>query len=344
MVDRILDFGNGFFKSFDGDNTWAVIRHAIAEIPERDWLNAVNRANGIPEGYITGDGRFFVVGDAATSYALQMKPKGADRYHKWYYGIGALYAMSELGDLGHGVNFYGLHAPQDIDYADDMLDAIEAFDGVPFSTHKGDFRLHLRDVGTLDEPLAGYGHHLLTKQGRVSKKNRFANAETLVIDIGDFTTDYAVITEGGIDNDNIGSVTYGASNTLEQFQQLLTDAYPDKFKGVYNIKPARLEAALRIGKFAYGKRKLNCKDIAEQPLNKLVNEVLAIVRSRGGIANYDVIILTGGGAAMVYTLLKAALPDIDIVLAEKDKNLVQLANVFGGAKFQKMIRRHNHVE
>jgi hypothetical protein len=339
MPDLYFDFGNADLKYFDGEKLFGHTRHAIYQMSESEWRKAVQRSKQPPKGFITVEGRYFAIGDAARRYVLKEKPKGADRYVQEYYGVAMAYAISEIFDDSHRViNLYASHAPRDIAYSSDIRNA--ALGRWRFVTHNGDYTLTVKTVDTFDEPLGGFHHTMLTKEGKLLKSNPYRQSTVFVLDVGGYTCDTAIIDPGGsIDVTSLRSTLTGAMNVYDTFENELRDRYRIEFKGTPDIAPNRLEDAIAKGYFAYGKLKLECADIAETSIATLTNEVSDVIKAAGGVANFDVIFLTGGGSALIANTIREAVPAIDFVLAEQNTEQLRYANVFGGAKFFTMMKR-----
>ena len=88
----------------------------------------------------------------------------------------------------------------------------------------------------------------------------------------------------------------------------------------------------------FGKLELDCTELAQEAIIGLVNDVIQVINQAGGIANFEVMLLTGGGAALIYDVLCDALPRADFYLAEPTRDLMKFANVFGGAKVMNLLR------
>lgn len=339
MPDLFFDFGNADWKFFDGESGYDHERHAIAPLSESQWRNVVQRAKQPPEGYIAIEGRYFAMGEKARRYVLKEKPKGADRYTQEYYGVAMAYAISKLFDNSHRViNLYASHAPRDINYVDDIRNA--ALGRWHFVTHKGEYNLTVKTVDTFDEPLGGFNHTMLTKEGKLLKSNPYRQKTVLVLDVGGYTCDVVAVDPGGvIDEGSLRSTLTGAIGVYDTFENELRDRYKAEFKGTGDITPNRLEEAIQKGFYAFGNMKLECADIANSAISMLTNDVVDVIKAAGGVANYDVIFLTGGGSALIANTIRQAVPSIDFVLAEQNIDLLRYANVFGGAKFFTMMKR-----
>lgn len=339
MPDLFLDFGNADVKLYDGMKNYSHYRHAIAPITESEWRKLVGRAKQPPKGYIAIEGKYFALGDKAARYVLKEKPRGADRYTPDYYGVAMAYAISELYESETRlINLFASHAPRDIEYVEDIRSA--ALGHWHFVTHKGNYKVHVKTVETFDEPSGGFNHAVLTKDGRALKKNPYRDSTILVLDVGGYTCDViAVDPQGIIDDNSYASTVTGVLETRNWFERELRSMYREEFKGVGDISERRIEDAMLKGKYPYGNLALECQDLGTQAVNTLVNDIIDVIKGAGGIANFDVVLLTGGGSALVYEALKNAVRTIDFILVEPERELMRYANVFGGAKLFAMLKR-----
>lgn len=333
-----FDFGNRDIKWFVEGKHMGYFLHAIAHLTQSEWRKLVGRAKQPPDGYIAIEGaNYFAVGDKARRYITKNKPEGAARYTEDYYGVAMAMAISQAFESGTRViNLYASHAPRDIEYADDIVKAVHG--DWHFVTHKGDYKINIKQVETFDEPMGGYNHAVLTTRGTPLKNNPYRDKTVLVIDVGGYTCDIIAVDPNGlIDDSSLDSTVTGVQNSMDMFESELRSVYREQLKGVGQIDTKRLELALLTGKYPFGKTSLKCADIAQQSINILVNDVIDIIRKMGGAANYDVVLMTGGGSALILKTLKVAFPQIDFVLVEKDMELVRFANVMGAAKMFTML-------
>src|SRR5690606_29822778 len=93
------------------------------------------------------------------------------------------------------------------------------------------------------------------------------------------------------------------------------------FQDTGDIDVRKTEAALLTGVFQFGKIQIDCRHEAHAALSTLTNEVVQVINSAGGIANYEVMLVTGGGAALIYDYLTAALPRAEFIMAEQQRPL-----------------------
>lgn len=340
MVDLILDFGNARVKwQHPRKGAYGDFRHAIVELTSTQWEKIVGRGKA-PQGFIRVNGTPYAIGDAARRYIIPERPAGAARYRRDYYGVGMAAAITEaLGDTRKNlkITLMATHAPIDVRYAPDIQAC--ALGEWFIESQYGTLKYNVKDVLTLDEPLAGYMHYTLTTKGAERRNNPLAAVTTLVIDVGGYTTDVAAIDEGGeIDQLSLGSTRTGVMNVIEQFERELKDRYMRVFQDTGDIDVRRVENALLTGVFHLSKERLDCADIAIESKAGLVNDVVQVINSAGGVANYDVFLLTGGGSAFIHNELVSALPRADFILAESDMDLMKYSNVFGAGKMLALLR------
>lgn len=335
MVTVCLDIGNAYTK-------WLLQRLAIegrfpstlAELSAAEWQRAVG--NGKPRpGLVKVNSKFYAVGQAARRHVLKERPKGSARYTSEYYGVMLAYAFTQMfADDDHTVRLFASHAPQDVAFAGNLVAAAKRTWEV--ESTNGLQHFEVKDVVTYDEPVGGYAHYAFTKQG---KERAGVDGKTaLVIDIGGYTTDKTVIDpDGSVDMLTIGSTRTGTLQVFEQFERDLRDHNLQEFSGVDDLDMRRLETAIMTGQYPYGKRTIECAQEAFEAKQGLVNDVIAIIKAAGGAAQFDMILLTGGGSALVYGELCAAFDGIEFVLVDDNREMLGYATVYGGGKIATLM-------
>lgn len=335
----VLDFGNARVKwSAPRLNAIGDFRHAIVQLTDGEWRQVVGRG-APPRGIIKVNGIPYAVGDAAVRYTIPERPRGAARYKATYYGVAMAYALAEgIGRSNKNILLYASHAPGDIDYARHL---IESASGVwRVESRSGELQFAVNEVRTFDEPLGGYTNFVFNADGTEARKNPLRNVSTLVVDIGGYTVDVAAVDPGGeIDLLSLHSTRTGIINLTEGFEAELRSENASLFQDTGAIDIRRIEDAIITGVYRYGKVNVDCAHIAAAAVNSLVNQIVEIVNHAGGVANYDYLLLTGGGPALVYNALQSALPRAEILLSEKDKDQMRFSNVNGGGKLAALMRR-----
>lgn len=345
-MDFVLDFGNARIKWYNPrESQYDDCRHAIAELKESEWTKMVGR-NLPPEGFIKVNGKPYAIGDAARKYTIKERPRGASRYTEHYYGVGLCYALtSAFKKSNRSVDLVATHAPQDIDYAKNLVNASKQKWQV--ESAYGCLEFNIRDVFTLDEPVAGFANYAFNEQGKTNKHNIKKGSEvtTLVIDIGGYTTDVVAIDpDGSIDLLSLRSTRTGILNLVESFEQDLRANNQDLFFDVQtDIDPRRLEKSILSGSFAMQRTIIDCSNEARAAKHALVNDVVDIINAAGGIANFDLFLLTGGGVFLLFDELEKAMPRAIFQKSEPKVDRMRFSNAFGAHKLLEMLRSQGAI-
>lgn len=338
MARFVFDFGNARGKWFlPCKNEWGDFMHAIAPLGENEWSAVVGRGKP-PKGLIKVNGLAYAVGDAGRRHVISERPKGAARYNELYYLPAACFALSEAFKESAEVSLYASHAPQDQRYVQDLVRSVKGKWTV--ECQHGIVMFHIKKVVCFDEPIGGYAHYAFTKTGDERDDNPIADKTVLLVDVGGYTADRVAVDPGGqIDLLSIQSTRAGTIAAIQQFQEELRSHNRHLFKAAGDLDIRRVEAAMISGVYHFGKIAIDCAQEAQAAINALVNDVIQVINAAGGAANYDVILLTGGGSALIYDNLASAFPAIDFIMVEEDRTLMKYANVFGGAKLAALMAR-----
>jgi hypothetical protein len=248
------------------------------------------------------------------------------------------YALSEAIDKSsRSVTLFASHAPRDIHYAERLKAAARGTWEVERT--EGTFKYTVNQVHTFDEPLGGYSHFAFTERGIEKKRNPLAESITLVVDAGGYTVDAAAIDPGGeIDLGSLKSTVTGVINMLDGFESELRANNTIYFQDAGDLDVRKVETALLTGQYRFGKKVIDCSREATAAMNGLINDVVQVINSAGGVTNFDYILLTGGGAALIHDGLQKALPLAAFLTADPDRDNMKYANVFGGAKIAALLR------
>lgn len=339
-VEFVLDFGNSWGKWYvPGAEVRGNFRHAIAALSESEWRHYTGRAGAAPDGIIRVNGFPYAIGDAARRHTIKERPRGAARYDEAYYGVGLAFALATAFRRStRPITLYASHAPIDIDYAADLQAAARRTWQV--DAYGESYTFVVRDVYTFDEPIGGFNHFVLTNEGTVIKRNPIRDETVLICDIGGHTVDIGAIDPGGvIDVQSLKSTHTGVLHVIEEFTREFRANNRLLFKNTADLDPRRVDAAIRTGKYKGGRHIIDCSAEASMATQALVYDVEQIIDSMGGALNYDHILLTGGGAALLFDRLCAAIPQIEFLPVEQNLDEIQYANVYGGAKLFKMLKR-----
>lgn len=158
--------------------------------------------------------------------------------------------------------------------------------------------------------------------------------------VGGHTVDVAAIDPGGnIDLQSLHSTRTGVIDLVQGFEAEIRTNFSGYFQDVGDLDIKRVEKSIVSGEYRVGRVPLDVRQESENALNKLVNDIIQVINSAGGVANFDVVLVTGGGAALIYDRLVEAIPLIEFILAEPNRDHMIYANVYGGAKLSALIRR-----
>lgn len=331
-----LDFGNWDVKFVTGSGDKSHFRHALARLQPTVYRNLVR--NGLPpDGIAEVNGTPYAYGEAARRHQ-QIQKAGAQRYQPDYYGVIMAIALAEAyQQSADNVFLFATHAPRDLRYQRDIRRAVAGEWDVTTSDGHYTFRIHPGAVATLDEPLGGLNHYMLTDRGN-ERRTPLKNQTVLVIDVGGLTTDIVPVDPGGkIDVTAMGSTEVGAINLYRQFEEGVRSRYHDQFRNVTVIDRDRLERFLLTGVWQYGTAELDVQREAKEAINLVMNDVVDIIQRYGGIANYDAFLLTGGGAVLILDALREAFPYARIELAEPNRDDMRYANILGARKFARLL-------
>lgn len=338
MSTVVFDFGNARGKWLNAKSMeHGDFEHAIAPLTEDQWGRVAGRGKP-PKGYIKVNGKPYAVGTTAKRHTISRRPEGAGRYTDTYYAPACLNALVESVGQSSKVVLYASHAPQDLSYAQDIVTIMQQEWEV--ECFYGTLHFSIGRVETFDEPLGGYAHYVFNADGTEKKKNPVSQKTALLLDVGGYTTDQVAIDPGGIiDIGSLRSTRAGVIAALDQFTNDLRAHHRELFRNVGDLDIRRVEDGIIKGVYPFGNQPIPCQEEATEAITKLVNEVILIINSAGGAANYDVILLTGGGSALIYNALCAAFPYINFIKVESSDSLMKYANVFGGAKIAALMKQ-----
>lgn len=337
----ILDAGNSIIKARSATNEKS-FRHGLYALSDAEFSAIIQRAQGeIPAGYIRVNGAAYAFGEDAERHGTVTRPRGAARYTHEYYGTLAAVALAQLYPSANGsVNLFGSHPPGDIAYNKDLCKA--AIGHYHVEIGQAERWYEVCGATTFDEPLGGLMNRMLTEEGSYNSRWQFNGGDTLVIDIGGFTTDLiAIKASGKLDYSIAISLELGIQEAERNFERAVRASYHKLFKTSGRLPEDRLRAALASGILKAAGDEFNVSNEAAESVNILLNRLAdAFNREAGGPARWDHIVLTGGGSAMLADRLIAdVLNHSSVALADDDRDTMFMANVRGGLKLWRMYEQ-----
>lgn len=330
----VYDSGNGLWKAKTAGREIA-IRHALLELSETEYSKVMKDSRGVPpQGYIRVNGTPYAFGEVAEKRGAK-KRSGAARYTKEYYGVSLAVMLSLVYDAdnaGGDVQAFCSYAPRDSDYEEHVIDAALGEYEIEVGKRRNYFNLEA--ATSFAEPVGGLMNVMLRQDGRGAQTD-LLGGDTLVIDIGEFTTDFVSVDQDGVIDQVLNtSERIGIREVTNNFEETLRNTYKDVLKTSAEIPPHRIRKAIRTGIFEAGGREYPCSEIAQNAAGNVLNQISNTYQNvAGGPARWDSIVLTGGGSAMLYTrLLDDYLEHGRVYIADQDLEAVYLANVRGGLK------------
>jgi hypothetical protein len=330
-----FDFGNYGKKLLFSQrgNRYYGLSYVVA-LSSSDWKGILARNNdAIPEGYIVLGNKPYAVGDTAKRHAPH-QPQGADRYVRGYYDVGFVYAVTEALKTANipELDVITTFAPRDVEVAPRLQkDLILArFQG---KSRFGDFDFTPTAHSVSDEPIGGFYDYVLTNEGTVNSTLNLKGLAVGILDIGGLTIDGAAVDGFKVDPSSLLShAGFGANRAIDGMEKGLRKKFPKEF----NSKPLareRLEQAIRTGFWGNGQFALDCQDIAKEQRNALLSAASDLLYEMGGVRQYDVLIGTGGGFALIYDEFIAKFANkIQVEMADDRIENLPFANAIGACK------------
>ncbi len=307
--------------------------HAFVKLTEGDYRRVAARTSVPDEDYFIVNGVPYAIGEKGLRHGQFDRLHGAARYVPEYYGV--ILAISMTRSFGRSVNdvfVMGSHAPQDIDYAPDLMKAAMGKWTVENCGEK--FIFDVVDVCTFDEPLGGWANVVLRKDGVGYADKTVSDGRALVLDIGGYTTDGLVIDpKGSVDYSTASSAVIGILDAVRDFEKNFRTENAAICKSVRQIEEKQIHESIRTGVMDLrGLGKVQCGDLASEVRNALTAKVMTFYARFGGASTVDTVILTGGGSALLEHELRSRLGHNKVILAGEATKL-HMANVYGGGKW-----------
>jgi hypothetical protein len=327
----VYDSGNGLWKAKIAGGERA-IRHALMPLSDTEYEKVVRDSRGKPpEGYARINGEAVAYGIVAEKRGADRKT-GASRYNKRYYGHSLAIMLNLLYEQSGEVLAFCSYAPRDSEYENDVVKAAIGEYYIEVGESKKWFKVN--GATTFPEPVGGLMNVMLRQDG-MGAQTVLTGGDSLVIDIGEFTTDFVSVDQDGVVDQVLNtSERIGIQEVVRTFEDSLRAAYKDEFKDTVDFKPHKIRKAIRMGVYEGGGREYECNNIAREAGSNVLTRIAAVYQSRaGGPGNWDNIILTGGGSAMLYDrLVEEVLNHGRVFIADNDFEALHLANVRGGLK------------
>jgi hypothetical protein len=339
MSVMVLDAGNSIIKAKIArrDRGEVSFPHALRKLTETEYSMIISRP-GIsvpPLDYIRVNGQPYVIGKGAERHGIITQRAGTAWYTRDYYGVLTSSTLGRLYDRNREVAIFGSHPPGDVQFRQDLMDAVVGDWYVEVKGKECHFRVSYSN--TFDEPVCGLMNVLLTEDGQHYQHTGINEGRALVIDIGGFTTDWLAVNPGGeVDYRLARSVPIGIQTVIADFENSFRANNLEAVKETPVQPPDRVRKAIASNVFEGGGRKYSCEREVEEATSVVINRIGdTYQRIAGGALGWDCIILTGGGSGLLYHRLLPILKHENVILAD-DINTIHLANVRGGLKLWRL--------
>lgn len=329
----VLDAGNSIIKAKSATNEIA-FPHAIKRLTETAYSHVMMRGGERNEDYLCINGVPYAIGKRAFEEGFTGRQHGSARYTREYYGVFVAATLYKLYDKSmKRITLYGSHAPQDINFRDDLKHAAQ---GTWIVESFGEERVYdVHNVHCFDEPIGGLMNVVLNPLGTAYQRTDLRKGRVLVFDIGGHTVDVVLMQDGKVNHQSADSIENGVINVEKEFARELVAQYRDVFKKSNAPSPDRIREAISTGVYqAGGYGGLDVQNIADRACNPLLNAINDLFISYGGIASNEYLLLTGGGSALLEQRIRQYLQHPRTVMAERPVDM-HLANIRGGMKMMR---------
>lgn len=341
-----IDVGNAAIKAVCNNGKSIAFPHAFIHLSEREWETAMLRGNTYD--YYTVNGQRYVVGETAERNHHSERRLGAARYTRDYYGVLGAIALYEIvggeNDRSARVTVMGMHAPEYISSQNDIRESISGA-WVVAAANKPDFKLTVKNVFMIDEPVGGTMKVVMNANGTAFSSDGFSGEglRGLTIDVGGWTLDTALAYELVPSPDQILSMpNMGILNVMHSLRMALRNRYPHELRDVSVFPQDRLREAIRTGIYRAGSYgNLPCGEEVDDSARQLLTDTYGAY-SRAGGGTLDYVILTGGGSGALESHLREALGHNRVWMASK-ANDIHMANAEGGLKMLMMMAHQGKI-
>lgn len=319
--------------------------HALKQLTRAEYNAAIDGygRDGTPD-YVEVNGNYYVIGASATQYPDLQRVTGHHRYTRDYFGVFLAVMLFRMYKTGRDVAIYASYPTGDYDHRTALAKSIW---GEWVITINGKTKaFNVKYVNTYEEARGGANNLILSNDGIQFEDRDINDGDALVIDIGGGTTDLRSVKDGKVTGLVARSLDLGAQNIETSFESLLLGKRDEGgqlyFAGYRTLPLDLLRQAIKTKRWVGGGLDLDVAHEVDQATNMLLTQLRQVYEAPlarkgcGGPMLWRYIILTGGASAMLHDYLLPILKHHRIVLAEKDIEKMQYANIHGGRKLWKL--------
>lgn len=162
--------------------------------------------------------------------------------------------------------------------------------------------LRINRVAVVPQPLGAYWSQILDSRGRIRKESHLLDGRVGILDIGFRTTDLAAVEQGDFIPELSKTVPVGLSTAYDVIGQRLLSEYGLEREGY------ELDTAIVRGEVQVAGRKVDISHICREVFEQLATKVLIDLRSSWRMAEFDTLLLGGGGSQILGQYLLPHIP------------------------------------
>jgi plasmid segregation protein ParM len=301
MMVLSVDIGYGYTKGVGADS----VRFSFPSVigTAEDIRFAANLINGSTDRAVKFNEAEFFYGDQAVLQSrMQSTIFDRSRVHDSLYKMLFVSALVEMHKQAPDIERVRLVTGLPVEFFNDRADVVSLFEGTYQITTDQTFRITVESVFVAPQPFGSLFRELLNDQGRITNTD-VEKGRVGVIDIGTYTTDFIVADELRYVQRLSGSARIGWSKVINKVEQALGDAYG------LELTPHQVDRALNAGEVRVRGTAMPLKAMMDPAVDEVRAAIIARARDMWGEGvSLDTILVTGGGAAHLYELIREVYP------------------------------------
>ncbi len=301
MMVLSVDIGYGYTKGVGAEG----VRFSFPSVigTAEDIRFATNLINGSADRTVKfGESEFFYGDQALLQSRMQSTIFDRSRVHDSLYKLLFVAALVEMHKQAPDIERVRLVTGLPVEFFNDRADVVSLFEGTYEITTDQTFRIAVESIFVAPQPFGSLFRELLNEQGRINS-SEIEKGRVGVIDIGTYTTDFIVADELRYVQRLSGSARIGWSKVINKVEQALGDAYG------LELTPHQVDRALETGEVRVRGTPMPLQAMMAPAIDEVRAAIIARARDIWGEGvSLDTILVTGGGAAHLYELIRAVYP------------------------------------
>jgi hypothetical protein len=325
----------------------------VARIDEKTWERDSN--GGLPpDGFVNIGKNYYVVGERAKQYGGDYMLETSRLVSTHFYLPLLLYGLSQMAGNGSADApiqlIIGLtYSSGDYQTSKKMRSFLLGDKGQAKNesfvrhcrTSRGDsfFNFVRKDISLFDEPYGTLAYRLWNDAGDINESSQLSQS-LLLLDLGGHTVDIVPVhSSAGVKLGRVYTPVLSNANSLAKgvlhYQSGLWRDLRDAFAELRDIttEPNRhqINTILRTDMVPYGNKFLDASNITKKRKRAMAHDIYESLRQYSPL-EYPQIVLTGGGAPLVFDDIYKRFPDFTVELAMPETDNIQFTNVRGVAR------------